>query len=197
MKDGVLYQGIGWTWTNQNELQVVISSDCRLEAIHGAHDDVGNLGLKKMLDILSDRFCWPNMEAIATYNVCTCEWCLKLKSKPDKVELYQLLATYPLELVHMDFLTIENPHTHADMNVMVIMDYFLQYAKAIVTPNQSVKATAIAFWNEFIMNCSFPEKLLTDQEHNFKSPKVLYRMAHICKVQTTHYLRATLYMQWK
>ena len=39
--------------------------------------------------------------------------------------------------------------------------------KAIVTPTQTVKATANAFWNEFVTNYGFPEKLLTDQGHNW------------------------------
>ena len=63
----------------------------------------------------------------------------------DKEELYQLLVTYPLELVHMDFLKIENPHTGTDMNILVITDHFTCYAKTIVTTNQIAKTTATAF----------------------------------------------------
>ena len=90
---------------------------------------------------------------------------------------------YPLELVHMDFLTIENPYTGADMNVLVITEHFMQYVKAIVIPNQSAKMTATTFWNKFIANYSFPEKLLTDPGHNFESQliKELCKLAHICK----------------
>ena len=45
------------------------SPNYRSEVMHGAHDDVGHLGLKKMLDILWDRFYWPNMEADVTHHV--------------------------------------------------------------------------------------------------------------------------------
>ena len=130
------------------------------------------------------------MEADTTHHVCTCEW---FKSKQDKVELYPLLVIYSLELVHIDFLTIKNPHSSTEMNVLVITDHFMQHAKAIVTPNQSAKVTAIAFLNEFMVNYGFPENLLTDQGHNFKSQliKVLCRLAHICKVQTMHYTMAS------
>ena len=103
----------------------MIPPNYRLEAIHGAHGDVGHLGLKQMLEILCGRFYWPNMEAKATCHAHTCEWCLRFKSKQDKVELYPLLATYPLELAHMDFLTIENLQTSANMNVQVITDHFM------------------------------------------------------------------------
>ena len=55
----------------------------------------------------------------------------------------------------MEFLTIENPHTGVDMNILVITDHFMQYGKAVVTPTQVAKATAIAFWNEFITKLWF------------------------------------------
>ena len=69
----------------------------------------------------------------------------------------------------MDFLTIENPHTGVIVNILVITDHFTQYAKAVITPTQTEKATVIAFL-KFITNCSFPKKLLTDQDQNFGVP---------------------------
>ena len=60
----------------------------------------------------------------------------------------------------MDFLTIENPRTSADMNILVITDHFMRYAKAVVTSNQSDKVIVTAFWKEFITNYTFQEKLL-------------------------------------
>ena len=60
----------------------------------------------------------------------------------------------------MDILTIENPRTSADMNILVITDHFMRYAKAVITSNQSAKVMVTAFWKEFIMNYAFHEKLL-------------------------------------
>ena len=89
----------------------------------------------------------------------------------------------------MDFLTIENPHTGANVNILVITDHFTQYMKAVVTPNQSAKATPAAFWNEFIAYYGFPEKLLTDHGCNCESKlvKELCKLAEIQKVQMTPY----------
>ena len=86
----------------------------------------------------------------------------------------------------MDFLTIENPHTGIDVNILVITNHFTQYAKAIVTSNQTAKATATAFWKEFITNYSFPKKLLTDQGQTFELQliKELCKLANIQKVWT-------------
>ena len=55
------------------------------------------------------------------------------------------LAMYPLECVHMDYLTIENPKWGNDSNVLVITDHYTWYAKAIVTSFQTAWVTAQAF----------------------------------------------------
>ena len=54
---------------------------------------------------------------------------------------------------------------------------------------QSAKAMTTAFWNEFIANYRFPEKLLTDQGLSFESQlvKELCKLAQNWKVQTTPY----------
>ena len=46
LKDSVLYQCRSQTWRDHNKLQLVIPSDYQLEAMYGAHDDVGHLGLE-------------------------------------------------------------------------------------------------------------------------------------------------------
>ena len=42
-------------------------------------------------------------------------------------------ATYPMELVHMDYLTIEATGGGKDVRILVITDHFTKYAQAIVT----------------------------------------------------------------
>ena len=142
-----------------------------------------------MLNILCNKFYLPNLEADAIHHVHTCEWYLRFKSKQDEAELHPLLATHPLELVHMDFLIIKNPHTGADVNILVIMDHLKWYAKAVASPNQSAKVIDTAFWNQFIVNYSFLQKLLTVQGCNFESQlfKELCKLAQILKVWMTPY----------
>ena len=157
LQGGVLYWCGNQVWWHHNELQLVIPPEYRLEAMCGTHDNIDHLCLKRMLDILCNRFYWLNLEADAICHVCTCEWCPRFKSKQGKAELYLLLVTYPLELVHKGLLIIENHYTGLDMNILIIMDHFTWYAKDVVTPNQLAKAMANAFWNTFIANYGFPK----------------------------------------
>ena len=66
----------------------MVLPEYRLEAMCGAHDDVGHLGLKMMLNILCIRIYWPNLEADAICHVHACEQCLRLKSNLDKLIRY-------------------------------------------------------------------------------------------------------------
>ena len=189
LQEGVLYWCTDQAHQDGNDLQLVVPPDYMIEAMCRAHNDIGHLGIQRMLDILQDRFSWPNLETDMTHHVWTCKRCLCIKGKQDKEELYPLLATYPLELVQMDFLTIMNLCTGADVKVLVITDHFTWYAKAVVTPTQTAKATAIAFWNKFTSNYGIPEKLLNDQGHNFEYNliKELCKLSNIQKVHTTPY----------
>ena len=56
-----------------------------------------------------------------------CGRCNRIKACPHE-KIYPILATYPLEVVHIDFLMIKNPRNGKDMNVLVITDYFTMYA---------------------------------------------------------------------
>ena len=69
-------------------------------------------------------------------HIHTCDRCLCFKSKPQKTESYPITTTHPLELVHMDFLTIESGKTGKDVNILVVTDHFTHYAQAFVTLSQ-------------------------------------------------------------
>ena len=52
-------------------------------------------------------------------------------------------ATYHMELVHMDCLTIEANEGGKDIHILVITDHFTRYAQAIITSSQTAKYTAL------------------------------------------------------
>ena len=47
-----------------------------------------------------------------------------------------------MELVHMDYLTIEATEEGKDIHILVMTDHFTSYAQAIVTSSQTTKCTA-------------------------------------------------------
>ena len=91
------------------------------------------------------------------------------KSKLQKTELCPITATHLLELIHMDFLTIESGKIDKDVNILVITDHFTWYAQAFITLSQTAWVVAETLWDKFFMHYGFPENILSGERHNFES----------------------------
>ena len=126
------------------------------------------------------------------HHIKSCPHCLWFKTQPEKAELNPIIATRPLELVHIDYLTIEAPEgskSDKDINVLVITDHFTRYAQAHITPSQKAHVVAKTLWEHFFVHYGFPEKILSDQGRNFESVLIseLCELTQIKKLRTTPY----------
>ena len=97
-----------------------------------------------------------------------------------------------MELVHIDYLTIEAPkasRSQKDVNILIVTDHFTGYAQAYITPNQKASTVTKTLWDKFLVHYRFPEKILSDQGCNFESKllKELCILAQIKKMRTTPY----------
>ena len=110
------------------------------------------------------------------------------QSQTAKVPLKNIMATHPLELVHLDYLYLE-PGKGLEENVLVITDHFTRYARAYVTKTQTAQMMAKTLWDKFIVHYGLPEKILTDQGQNFESQLVadLCELTGVQKIQTSLY----------
>ena len=99
-----------------------------------------------------------------------------------------IMATHPLELVHLDYLCLE-PGKGLDDNVLVVTDHFTRYAQAYVTRIQTAQMTAKTLWDKFIVHYGLPKKILMDQGQNFESQLVadLCELMGMWKIQTSLY----------
>ena len=109
LKQGVLFR---YTDNRQrpdrNSLQLCLPKAYRREALEGCHDNVGHFGLDRTIDLLRDRFYWPHMLDDAKDHVGGCKRCQMAKGRQQMAPLQPYHADAPMELVHMDYLTIEH-----------------------------------------------------------------------------------------
>ena len=168
--------------------QFVVPKHFRERALLGCHDDVGHQGILRTLSLLRERFYWPGMQEEATQHVLKCSRCLRRKTPPQVAPLQPILVTQPLELVHMDYLSLEPSKGNIE-NVLVITDHFTRYALAYPSKTQTAQVTARILWDNFICHYGFPEKFISDQGRNFESDliKELCKIAGVKKVHTTPY----------
>ena len=55
-----------------------------------------------MLDLMHGHFFWPHVAVQVKEHIGKCNPCLTLKAKQPKTPLENIMATHPLELVHLD-----------------------------------------------------------------------------------------------
>ena len=95
-------------------------------------------------------------------HIKSCPQGLRFKTQPEKAELNPIIATRPLELVHIDYLTIEPPSnskSNKDVNIPIITDHFTRYAQAHITSSQKAPIVARMLWDRFCIHYGFPEKI--------------------------------------
>ena len=148
--------------------------------LKGCHDKVGHLDLEHMLHLMCDQFFWLHMAAQAKEHIEKCHSCLTFKAKQPKAPLENIIATHPLELVHLDYLCLE-PGTGLEENVLVVTGHFTWYAQVYVTQTQTAQTTDKTLWDKFIVHYGLLKNMLSDQGRNFESQLV----ADLCKLMGT------------
>ena len=111
-----------------------------------------------------------------------CKHCLQYKSGTPKAPLCPIVATIPLDLLHVDFASIENMlelnQSPRVTNVLVFQDHFTKHVLAYVTPDQTVKTIAKFLYEGYISIFGAPARLLSDRGASFTSSIV----EELCKI---------------
>ena len=95
-----------------------------------------------------------------------CDGCIQHQGAHAKALLQPILVTSPLELLQVNFTSIErvmelDQPTHV-MNVLVLCDHFTRHIMAYVTPDQTAKPVAKFLWQGYILVFGVLAKLLSD-----------------------------------
>ena len=169
---------------------MVVPKAYRSRALAGCHDNAGHQGRMRTLSLLRERFFWPGMQTEATQYLLKCTRCLRRRTPPQVAPLQPMYVTQPLELVHMDYLSLE-PSKENIENVLVITDHFTRYALAYPSKIQIAQATTRILWGNFICHYGFPEKIISDQGRNFESDLI----KELCKIAgvRNYILRLTIH----
>ena len=104
--------------------------------------------------------------------------------------MYPILVSYPLELVHLEFLTLGGKADgNRDVNILIVTDHFMKYAQAYITPKQTAVVVAQTLWESFLVHYGWPENILTDQGKSFENNliKELCELAQVKKLHTSPY----------
>ena len=187
LENGVVYR---FTTDDKNLKwkQLVVPSSHQARAMSGVHEELCHSGHQTTLRLARQRFFWPFMASMIERKCKNCERCVRRKAIPEKAPLHSIQTTYPMELLCMDFLSLE-PDSSGTKDILVMTDHFTKYAIAIPTKNQTAKVVAEALWDNVIAHYGWPARLHSDQGRDFESKVIaeLCRLGNVVKSRTTPY----------
>ena len=123
MEKQLLYQKAHFKVTDKVVKQFVMPPQFRKRTVQVCHEDCGHLGMDRVQILLQERFCWPKLSEDVRVVIRACDRCMRFKTVPEKEKLHPISASYPLELIHLDFLTIGGK-VDENKNVLVVTDHF-------------------------------------------------------------------------
>ena len=154
------------------------------------HENMAHLCPEKVIDLARQRFYWPYMaKEITDFIQKKCRCVISKKPNiPERAPLVPIEATYPFEIVAIDFLHLDKSKGGYEY-VLIVSDHFTRFTQAYATRTKSSKAAADKLFNEFILQFGFPKRIHHDRGPEFNSRlfKELHRLSGIKSSNTTPY----------
>ena len=111
-----------------------------------------------------------------------CKCCLQYEGGTPKAPLCSIVATTPLDLLHVDFTSIETMlklnQSPRVTNILVFQDHFTKHVLAYVTPNQTAKTITKFLYGGYISMFGALNRLLSDRGASFTSSII----EELCKI---------------
>ena len=176
LSKGLMYVNTTPKGETEGVLAFVVPVDQCCLVLNGVHHDAVHQGQQRTLALAQERFWWPMMAEDCRAIVRGCLHCQAFKGEVPRAPLCPIRAYAPLELVHLDYTSIESTtelnKPPVVKNVLVMTDHFTRYALAVVMKDQTAKTVMKVFYECFIAVFGAPAKLLSDRGVNFTSALV-------------------------
>ena len=154
LRHNLLYLRVMPKRSNEDVLVFVVLGLKRQVVIDGCHCFLGHQGRDSMLNLLKERFWWPGMAQRMMMSVRNCPKCRIFEARPQIPPMEPILCTEPLDLVHIDYVSMEVTVGMTDKpvvkNVLVVDYHFTRFTQAYVTNNHTARTTACPLQRVFL-----------------------------------------------
>ena len=167
---------------DEDLLLFIVPKAHQTATLNGCHRDAGHQGHDCTLSLLQEHFWWPGMVNQMRQVIKTCRHCLQYEGTTPKAPLCPIVATAPLDLLHVHFTSIETmmelDKSPRVANVLVFQDHFTKHVLAYVTPDQTAKTVAKFLYGGYISIFGALARLLSDRGTSFTSSII----EELCKI---------------
>ena len=161
LRDNLLFLNVTPANSTETMLVFVVLERKHQAAIDGCHWCAGHQGRDRTLSLMKERFWWLGMAQALVLAVSNCGHCKQFEAKPQIPSMQPIICTEPMELVHVDYVSMEvtvaTQEKPVVKNVLVVVDHFTRYVQAFVTLNQTARTTARVLYNEYFSVFGFPQ----------------------------------------
>ena len=178
---------------NEDVLLFMVQKMHWTAALNWCHWDAGHQGCDCTLSLLQEHFWWPGMAKQMRQVIKACKCCIQYEGSNPKAPLCPIVATTPLDLLHVDFTSIETTlelnQSPRVANVLVFQDHFTKHVLAYVTPNQTAKTITKFLCGGYISIFGPPARLLSDRGISFTRSII----EELCKILGIQHLQTMPY----
>ena len=144
IQQGALYLFLMSKGKTEDLLLFVAPKAHHVATLNGCHCDAGHQGHDQTLSLLWECFWWlgngqPNAEIPEVPCTLLAAW----QASCHKAPLHPIVSTAPMDLLHVDFMSIEmtmEPNRSPKVaNILVFQNHFMKHVMAYVTPDQTAK----------------------------------------------------------
>ena len=139
--------------------------------LNGCQRDAGHQGHDHTLSLLQEHFWCPGMAKQMRQVIKACRHCLQYEGGSPKAPLCPIVATAALDLLRVDFTSIETimelNQSPRVANVFVFQDHFTKHVLEYVTPNQTAKTVTKFIYGGYISILGALARLLSDKGTSF------------------------------
>ena len=173
--------------------QLLLPHEYREMLFHHLHEapTAAHMGRRRTLNKIQRKYYWHRMgEDIAIW-IRSCLTCQQrsINSRPPRAPMQLALAGEANEKIAMDIMGPFNRSADGNLYILVIVDHFTKYARAVAMRNQKSVTIATALLDHWISIFGTPRQIHTDQGANFDSGLMheLCDLLGVEKTRTTPY----------
>ena len=170
---------------NEDLLLFVVLKMHLTTTLNGCHRDAGHQGHDCTHSLLQEHFWWPGMAKQMRQVIKACKCCLQYEGGTPKAPLCPIVTTAPLDLLDVDFTSIETTMELNQLprvaNVLVFQDHFTKHVLVYVIPDQTAKTITKFLYGGYISIFGAPARLLSDRGTSFTTSII----EELCKILGT------------